>query len=215
MAEFSFDPVSLEGRSLTCVRGGRQVFADLDFKIGRGEAIILRGPNGCGKSSLLRLLAGLLQPADGEIRINDDAVLGDLPFYRSLIHYVGHLPAVKHALTVRENLAFWAGLYDLDADIDGALAHYGLGNLKDLPAKYLSEGQQRRCALARTMVVALPVWLLDEPATGLDDRSVEALGRAMRGHLDGGGILLAAAHGSLPLEGARVLEFGSSGTGAS
>ncbi len=209
MEEFAFNPVSLEGCSLECVRGGRQVFCGLDFKVEAGDALVLSGPNGSGKSSLLRLLAGLLQPAGGEIRIAGEPTTDDPSFYRSLIHYVGHMPAVKHALTVRENLSFWAGLYDAEADIDGALSHFGLGDLRDLPAKYLSEGQQRRCALARTMVVALPIWLLDEPATGLDDQSVAALGRAMRAHLQAGGILLTAAHGSLPLEGAEVIDFGA------
>ncbi len=114
------------GRRLTCVRGGRTVFADLDFAVSDGEALVLRGPNGSGKSSLLRLMAGLLPPAEGDVAWDGDAIGEDREAHGARLHYVGHLDAVKPALTVAENLSTWAVLRGADrSGVEAALAQRG------------------------------------------------------------------------------------------
>jgi heme exporter protein A len=196
----------LVASDLACVRGGRHVFRNLSFTLGAGVALMVTGPNGAGKSSLLRLVAGLVHPAagrlvlegsDGELTIGEQA------------HYLGHQDALKTALSVQENLAFWVGfLAAADAKVDAALAAVGLDALADLPALYLSAGQRRRLSLARLVAVQRPIWLLDEPTSALDVAAQGMLADLMRAHLAGGGLILAATHGPLGLEGAEELKLG-------
>lgn len=195
----------LKADALTCLRGGRIVFADLSFSVGAGEAIQVVGPNGAGKSSLLRLIAGLvpvaagslvLEGGDAEARIGEQA------------HYCGHQDAFKQALTVAENLGFWTDfLGGGGLPPEAALARLGLGHLADLPAAYLSAGQRRRLALARLLTVSRPLWLLDEPTAALDRASQGELAALMAEHVAAGGIVMAATHGPLGIP-ARDLVIG-------
>ena len=188
--------MKLVGRNLSCVRGGREVFANLDVEVPAGALIAVRGPNGSGKSSLLRLIAGLLQPAAGTITLDG----GDPE--RSIgeqAHYVGHLDAIKPALTVRENLAFWRSFQGRPAAIpEAAVARLGIGALAEFPAAILSAGQRRRLALARLLAAERPIWLLDEPTTALDAQGRGLLDALVGEHLEGGGLALAATHVDLP-----------------
>jgi heme exporter protein A len=193
---------------LTCVRGGRQVFAGLSFALAPGEVLVVRGPNGSGKSSLLRLLAGFLAPAGGRLAWADAAVADDLAAHRARLHYVGHADAVKSLLSVRENLAFAAALAGAPvAGIEGALEGFDLLPLADVPARYLSAGQKRRLALARLLAGARPLWLLDEPGVGLDAANRARLERALAGHRVMGGLAVLATHGDVAVEDALLLEL--------
>jgi heme exporter protein A len=191
----------LSGTDLACVRSGREVFAGVGFAVEAGNALLVLGRNGAGKSSLLRMVAGLVRVAAGRLELDGGDPELTLP---EQAHYVGHQDAVKPALTVAENLAFWGrylgGGDAAPAAVDAALDAVGLAPLADLPAAYLSAGQKRRLSLARLVAVERPVWLLDEPTSALDSASQDRLTALMRKHLDTGGIILAATHGPIGLE---------------
>jgi len=193
----------LEARDLACLRGERVIFAGLSFVLDRGEALLLVGANGAGKSSLLRLLAGLLVPAEGQLLWDGEDALADRAGHAGRLRYLSHQDALKPALTARENLSFFARLWGGDAD--AALAALGLAPLAELPARVLSSGQKRRLALARLALAPAPLWLLDEPTVGLDAASVDRLGALLARHRAAGGMVLAATHLPLPLPGAREL----------
>jgi heme exporter protein A len=197
----------LKGDNLACVRGGREVFAGLDFGLSGGEALLITGRNGAGKSSLLRLIAGLLRPSAGGLSLSGgdaDATLAEQA------HYVGHQDAIKPALSVDENLLFWAEFLGAgQIDVTAALAAVDLDRLADLPAAYLSAGQRRRLSIARLAAAPRPIWLLDEPTSALDAPSQARLAGLMREHLAGGGMIVAAAHGPIGLERARELKLGA------
>lgn len=196
----------LEVTELACWRGERAVFAGLTFSLARGEAGLLLGPNGAGKSSLLRVLAGLLPAAEGRVSWNGADVAADAAAHAARLRYLGHLDAIKSALTVRENLAFHAALGG--GDVAGALDAVALAPLADLPARVLSAGQKRRLALARLALSPAALWLLDEPSLGLDTASLERFGALLRAHCGRGGIVLAATHVPLPMDGAREIRLG-------
>jgi heme exporter protein A len=199
------------GDGLVCVRGEREVFRGLDFRLEPGGAVLLRGPNGSGKSSLLRLMAGLLRPAAGRILWRGADVAEDREGHGGRLHYVGHLDALKPVLSVAENLAFWAGLRAPGAaardHVLTALARFGLAPLAALPARYLSAGQRRRLALARLAAAPAPLWLLDEPTTGLDSASVARLAAFLAQHRAGGGMVVVSTHGGLDPPGAATIEM--------
>jgi len=197
--------MKLFAHQLACVRSGREVFAGVGFSVEAGEALLVLGRNGAGKSSLLRMVAGLLRIAGGRIALDDADPELTLP---EQAHYLGHQDALKPALTVLENLDFWARTLG-GAEPAPALAAVGLDALADLPAAYLSAGQRRRLSLARLVAVPRPVWLLDEPASTLDDAAQERLAGLMRRHLAGGGIILAATHGPIGIAGAKELRLGA------
>lgn len=197
-----------QGRSLACIRGGRTVFADLDFAVSSGETLVLRGPNGSGKSSLLRLMAGLSRPAAGEISWDGEPA-EDAEAHGARLHYVGHLDAVKPALTVAENLSVWAGLRGADGSgVDAALARFGLDRLAAIPARLLSAGQRRRLALARIAATPAPLWLLDEPTVALDTDAVATLRAAIAEHCGGGGVAVVSTHVELDIARTTTLELG-------
>ena len=195
----------LTGSQLRCVRGGREIFARLDFTADAGEPLAVVGANGAGKTSLLRLIAGLIAPAGGQVTFaggDDDLSPAEQA------HYLGHRDALKSALSVTENLAFWrAALGGEATDTDAALNAVGLDHIAQLPAAYLSAGQRRRLSIARLLAVKRPIWLLDEPTSSLDTNGQAMMADLMRDHLAGGGIIVAATH--LPLGiAARELRIG-------
>ncbi len=195
-----------EGRDLVCVRGERRVFEGLSFALAEGGALVLSGPNGSGKSSLLRLMAGLLRPADGALLWADAPIRDDPEAHRTRLHYLGHLDAVKPVLSASENVAFWAALHGGGAaEIERALDGFDLAALADVPGRMLSAGQKRRVALARLLAAPAGLWLLDEPTVGLDRASVERLTRAIAAHRARGGRLAVATHTELDAPGAEVL----------
>jgi len=199
----------LQAENLACERGGRSVFTGVNFSLSGGEALVVTGRNGAGKSSLLRQIAGLLRVAEGSLTLSGGAAEATLS---EQAHYLGHLDAVKPSLSVRENLTFWASyLGGRSTPVEPALAAVDLADLADLPAAYLSAGQQRRLSIARLAAVQRPLWLLDEPTSALDAPSQERLAALMAAHRSGGGMIVAAAHGPIGLEDARELELGAAG----
>ncbi len=197
-----------EGHDLVCQRGGRQVFAGLGFGLAPGGALLLTGPNGSGKSSLLRVMAGLLKPAAGELAWAGEVVAGDPEAHRARLHYVGHLDGVKPVLSVHENLSAWTRLRGAPDDgVPAALERFGLAGLAGLAGRLLSAGQKRRLALARLLAAEAEVWLRDEPGVGLDDAALRRLGEEIARHRAGGGRVVAATHGSLPIEASETLSL--------
>lgn len=195
----------LEVRDLAVLRGDRVVFAGLDIAVTAGEALLLTGANGAGKSTLLRVLAGLLRPAAGVVTWQGEDIAADPAAHAGRLRYVSHQDALKPALSVAENLEFFARLRG--GAIGPALAALALAPLADLPVRVLSSGQQRRLALARLALAPAPLWLLDEPTTGVDAASVERLRPLLAAHRATGGIVVAATHIPLPLDGARELRL--------
>src|ERR1700712_4078868 len=188
----------LSGRGVRCIRGGREVFSGLDFAASAGEALAVTGPNGSGKTSLLRQIAGLLGIADGSIDLEDgDAELT----LAEQAHYLGHRDALKPALSVLENLSFWRDFLGGEGfDAGESLTAVGLDHAAKLPAAYLSAGQRRRLSIARLLVVRRPVWLLDEPTSALDAAGPDLFASLTRDHLGSGGIVIAATHAPLGIE---------------
>ncbi|WP_367198677.1 heme ABC exporter ATP-binding protein CcmA [Amorphus sp. 3PC139-8] len=184
-------------RDLTVDRGGRRVLDGLSLDVAAGEGLAVTGQNGTGKSTLLRVLAGLLKPTGGELTFvgaDPERSIG------AFSHYVGHLDAVKSQETVSETMAFWAtwlgGAADIDA-IEDALVPLELDHLIELPTAFLSAGQKRRLALSRLNVARRPIWLLDEPTSALDVASEGRFAAMMDAHLDAGGLIVAATHAPL------------------
>jgi heme exporter protein A len=195
----------LEADSLAAFRGERLVFRDLSFTVPAGGALVLAGPNGSGKSTLLRLLAGLGRAAAGRLLWSGEDALADRTAHAARVTYVGHLDAVKPGLTVTENLRFTARLSG--GHVEAALRQLGLETLAELPARMLSAGQKRRLALARLVLSATPIWLLDEPTLGLDVASVDRFGTVLAAHRARGGLIVAATHLPLPLPGSAELRL--------
>jgi len=192
----------LSGQNLRCVRGSREVFSGLDFAVSAGELLAITGANGSGKTSLLRLIAGLLVVSGGSVELAGGETELSLA---EQAHYLGHRDALKPALSVAENLSFWRDFLGGEmGDRGRSLAAAGLDHAAHLPAAYLSAGQRRRLSIARLLVVRRPVWLLDEPTSALDVAGQDLFVRLMRDHLIGGGIIIAATHAPLGINGPEL-----------
>jgi len=196
-------PARLDARGLACERGERRLFSDISLALAPGGLARLLGANGSGKTSLLRILAGLTRPAAGEVRWRGEALGEIAEGYGREMLYLGHAPAVKDELTVAENLTFSARLSGIAAageDCRTALEALGIGSLAQLPARVLSQGQRRRAALARlALAEKLPLWLLDEPFAALDENAIGLVRALTEAHLARGGMLVLTSHQEVPI----------------
>jgi heme exporter protein A len=199
--------VHISASNLACVRGDREVFSHINFSVASGQALAILGPNGAGKSSLLRMVAGLVRMTSGRVALDGGDPELTIP---EQAHYLAHQDALKPSLSVAENLAFWARYLGTgQLAVAQALEAVGLAPIGDLAAGYLSAGQRRRLSIARLVAVRRPIWLLDEPASALDQAAQARLVELMRGHLAGGGLILAATHAPLGLDGVQELHLGA------
>jgi heme exporter protein A len=198
----------LEALDLECTRGERVLFSGLALRIEAGTLLRVAGANGAGKTSLLRMLCGLLAPTHGEIRWRGTAIRALREEYWSALAYVGHFNGVKDDLTATENLRASAGIAGLDADegkLRGALDAVGLAGFEDSLARFLSQGQKRRIALARLFLSGgMPLWILDEPFTALDARGVAALSALVARHLADGNIVVFTTHQEVTVDAGRT-----------
>lgn len=203
--------IRLEAENLSARRGEDLIFVNVSFTLAAGEALLLTGRNGSGKSTLLRVVAGLLRPETGRAVCLSGADSEIWPA-GEFSHYLGHRNGMKRELTVAENLSFWKSfLGDIDGgqslDVEEAAAAVELTGITHLPYDYLSAGQQRRFAMARLLVAYRPIWILDEPTAALDRRSDAMFEDLVQRHRQAGGIVLAATHQPLGLDGAHSLEM--------
>lgn len=188
--------MELRVHNLTVSRGGVPLLEDVCFEVSSGQALILRGPNGLGKTTLLRTIAGLQPPTQGTIEAPEDALV-----------YAAHADGIKATLTVRENLSFWAKIFAQDT-LEQALIDFDLTELQSRMAGTLSAGQKRRLGLARLAVTGRKIWILDEPTVSLDRQSVMRFAGIIQSHLAQGGIALLATHIDLGLDAsAKVLDL--------
>jgi heme exporter protein A len=202
---------SLQAHNLHLWRGDRHVLRGLSFGVGAGECLLVTGPNGTGKTSLLRSLSGLMYLEGGEVVWAGKSIRDDLHTFHSELAYIGHEPPLKLDLTATENLRYWVGVRRKlsSRDIQGALARVGATNWSDRPVRTLSAGQKRRVALAGLILMAAPLWLLDEPTTNLDTQGQQLVSTLIVDHLAGGGVAVAAIHHDLGIgaPGIRRLEL--------
>lgn len=198
----------LRVENLACVRGGRLLFRALNFSIGAGEALSIEGPNGIGKTSLLRLIAGFLAPAEGTIVLTAAGEIAEPEERGKHIGWLGHQDGAKPQLTPSDVLTFFSHLYASKTDIAPALAAAGLERCADLPCQYLSAGQKKRLALARLGLSKRALWLIDEPLAALDTNGKAFAAQLIAAHCASGGIVLAATHEALGIA-CRHLSLGA------
>ena len=201
----------LSATEIECIRGTRRLFAGVSFTLEPGECLFVQGPNGSGKTSLLRILCGLARPESGEVRWNAEPIAALAEEYRAVLAYCGHANALKDDLTPSENLLAAAALAGQPASRErarAALDALGVGQLDALPVRALSQGQKRRVALARLARAARRLWILDEPLTSLDARAAETLAGLVDAHLAKGGIAVLTSHQPIELRATpRVFAF--------
>jgi len=197
---------SVKASALTAIRGGRMLFRELSFRVEAGRVLSVEGANGAGKTSLLRLIAGFLAPADGTISLQtNDALVVEGEERGKYIAWLGHHDAVKPQMSVREILQFYAALYGSGGAIDSALDAAGLTRLSDLPGQYLSAGQKKRVSLARLLVCKRPLWLMDEPLASLDTAGKKIAAGLVKAHCAAGGIAVVATHETLGIDCERLV----------
>lgn len=196
----------LEAKDLTCIRDERRLFQRLSFCISAGEIVQVEGQNGAGKTSLLRILAGLADADEGLVNWQGENIRRDRARYHQDLLYLGHQPGIKSVLTPFENLAFYQSVFQKvdSAAIWQALAQVGLVGYEDLPVSQLSAGQQRRVALARLWLSQSPLWILDEPLTAIDKQGVGTLLALFVEHAAKGGMVLLTTHQDLDAVGQQV-----------
>ncbi len=200
----------LSAHGLSCVRGERRLFAQLDLAVDAGQWLHVRGENGAGKTSLLRLLAGLAHPAAGEVRWCGKPIQQDDAAYRQDLLFFGHHGALKEDLSAWENLSFAAAMDGAplpEAQALAALVRVGLRGREDLPIRVLSAGQKRRVMLARLATRKAKLWVLDEPFTALDTKAVDLLATLISEHLANGGMAVLTSHQTMPLAGGQVVQL--------
>ena len=197
-------------RDLSCICGQKQLFTNLSFEIGEGQWLHLKGENGSGKTSLLRILATLTKPVEGQITWNGSDIYSELENYRGDLAYVGHDQSLKDELTPLENLEFLLGIDGKSIDSKQALEmlwQFGLYGCENLPIRYLSAGQKRRVLLARLVLRQAKLWLLDEPFNALDVSAVQYLTDLIRGHLANGGMAIVTSHQEIKLPEVKVVQL--------
>lgn len=204
----------LEVESLACLKGDRLLFRDLALRLQAGELVRIAGPNGVGKTSLLRLVTGLALPEAGEIRWRGESIRREREAFHRELLYLGHAPAINDLLSPLENLRFACAAAGDDVDAETcmqALVRIGLENQLDLPARVLSQGQRRRVSLARLFLSGQrALWVLDEPFTALDVKAVADLAQALSGHCAAGGMVMLTTHQDAPFAlTPRVLDVGA------
>jgi heme exporter protein A len=199
----------LTAQSLSCRRSGRTIFRDIGFKVEAGGFLLIKGPNGSGKSSLLRLLAGLLKPDHGVVLWRNAPLHADPAAFLARTHYIGHLDALKPALTALEMMYFWCALRNAPSEqAASSLHHLGLGASADRPVKALSAGQKRRLSLCRLLIGETFLWILDEPTTALDAASQKLFWHHIAWHRAKGGMVIAALHEDVDVNDLQTLELG-------
>ncbi len=200
----------LSVRSLSCVRGENRLFTNVNFSVNAGQWLHVRGQNGVGKTSLLRILVGLTAPAAGEILWNEQSISANRHEFNQNLLYQGHYACTKDELTALENIKFSTRLDGVALDHTSAqkiLHRLGLQGREDLPVRYLSAGQKRRVGMARLLARPAKLWVLDEPLTALDTVAIEILTGLLSEHVAGGGIVVLTSHQSVPLAAGRVLDL--------
>ncbi|MDX6443853.1 MAG: heme exporter protein [Blastocatellia bacterium] len=200
-------PKMLEAVNLGCVRGDRRLFKGLNFSLAAGELIELRGPNGSGKTSLLRILSGLASPAEGEVRWQGESISALEENYSRAVAYLAHQNGVKDELSALENLRISSGVAGnalSKSEAQQILEKVGLSRQQHLPTRSLSAGQRRRVALGRLLTSKAPLWILDEVLTSLDDAAIKLSRRFIGDHLAQGGLAIIATHQDLDLSAERI-----------
>ncbi len=200
----------LQGINLACVRGDRELFKDVNFSLETGSLMQVRGPNGSGKTSLLRMLCGLSSPAAGEIRWHGEAIRPLNEDYFAAMTYIGHLSGTKDDLTVIENLRISSALSGFEISSDQAseaLEYIGLGGREHLLVKVLSQGQRRRVALARLLTCKTPLWILDEPLVALDVTAVKLIQGVLEQHLQQNGMIVMTTHQEIDIAAASIVQL--------
>jgi len=200
----------LEARALTCVRGEKQLFTGLNLVVSAGECLHVRGENGVGKTSLLRLLTGMSKPESGEVLWNDSVISKEPAHYHRELLFLGHRDALKEDLTALENLQLYAALDDIPLLEDKALAalwRFGLRGRERLSVNCLSAGQKRRVLMARMLTRQAKLWILDEPFNALDVHAVQALRGLITEHIEQGGLVVLTSHQEVSLPQLRVLDL--------
>ena len=206
----NISPLTLEARALACVRGERKLFEGLNVKVSSGECLHVRGENGVGKTSLLRLLTGLSKPDAGEILWGGLAINKDVSTYHRELLFLGHRDALKEDLTALENLQLYAALDDINLSDEKALSalwRFGLRGREHLPVSCLSAGQKRRVLMARMLTRQARLWILDEPFNALDIQAVQSLQDLIAEHVEFGGLVVLTSHQEVMLPYVRMLDL--------
>jgi len=202
--------LALEARALGCVRGDKTLFSGLSFQIAAGDCLHVRGENGVGKTTLLRILTGLSQPESGEVLWNQQALNSQSSAYHRDLLFLGHRDALKEELTALENLQMYAAIDDVELLLEDAMAalrRFGLRGRENLPIHCLSAGQKRRVLMARMLTRQARLWILDEPFNALDAKAVVELEGLIAEHLSAGGLLVLTSHQAVKITNVKVLEL--------
>ncbi|MFT6556738.1 heme ABC exporter ATP-binding protein CcmA [Sneathiella sp.] len=200
--------MTLHVKNLSCIRQDRLIFRELGFSLSPGSVMWIKGKNGAGKSSLLRMIAGLLRPVEGDIFWNDQNVREEPDSFVGQFHFLGHQEPLKPVFTVYENLDFWSRFHAGGrAAVDAAMDAFDLQRLRDTPARILSAGQKKRTNLARLIASPAPLWLLDEPLSSLDVHYIELFTHVLEAHVSAGGMALLATHQEIGIPSLETLNL--------